>query len=117
MRNRNCTHFFNTLFWFLLYSLPVLLFLGFVVFSRQPLLSLTSFFEVTQLASSSSLVYTTLVDLFGSAGVLPLFDNPVVFQLFSWFASVTIIRLAVTFILFIPRLASKWLDKFTQSED
>ena len=64
----------------------------------------------------TSLVYTSLANIFGSSGVMPIFTNPDILLFFSYFIYVNIIHLFVDFLLFIPRLASKWLDSFGGDE-
>lgn len=117
MRKRSCSHFFDTFMWWLIYLLPFLMYLFGFIFGRNPIASLDTFFSTTGLASTNSIIFTTLVDIFGSDGIVPLFDNVVVFQFFSWFIGTMLIHLAVDFLLFIPRLSHKWLGSLTQTED
>lgn len=58
-------------------------------------------------------VYTALVAIFGQDGVLPVFSEGSlsILAFFTWFVNVYIAHLLVDFILFIPRLAHKWLKK------
>lgn len=68
---------------------------------------------------SSGLIYSCLDELFGSAGILPLFsvgDNGVMLYM-TYFVSCMLLHLAVDFLLFIPRIAHKFMDKFTLNGD
>ena len=66
----------------------------------------------------SGLIYKSLFDLFGTGGILPLFsaENNAILVFLSYFVSVEIVHLAVDFLLFIPRLAHKYMNTFTQNE-
>lgn len=116
MRKRSCIHFFDTFMWYLFYMLPLLMYLFGFVFGKNPIASLDTFFANTGLASTNSIIYISLVELWGADGILPLFENPIVFQFFSWFVGIMLVHLAVDFLLFIPRLCHKWMGQLTQSE-
>ena len=116
MRKRNITCLFDNIFWYLIYSLPVWVYLiSFAVPSVSRVLY--ELLNTFGLGSSVSITYTTLSDLFGSTGLLPLFDNSLTIQLFSWFINCMIIHLAVDFLLFIPRLCHKFMSVLTQDKD
>lgn len=117
MRKRTCSYFFDTFMWWLIYLLPFLMYLFGFIWGRSPITSVSTFFDSTGLASSNSVILTSLVDLFGPSGILPLFENVVVFQFFSWFIATMLIHLAVDFLLFIPRLCHKWMGSLTNTED
>lgn len=113
MRKRNLSYYLEAVFWIVVASLPVLMY-GIGYMCKIPSGSnISVFFTSTGLGSSTSLVYSTLADIFGVGGIFPLFDNPFVIQIFSWFVSVMLIRLAVEVLLFIPRLCLKWAQNFT----
>ncbi len=108
-------------FWLLVALLPLVLYV--VQFFAYELTSVTTFasfdsFMTTFGVSPDSVVYTSLVGLFGAEGTLPLFSGttsaPILFL--SYFVSVEIIHLAVDFLLFIPRLSHKYMEKFTQGD-
>lgn len=117
MRKRTVNHIADTIFWYLLYFFPVVAYLFFIMAepsSGTAVISLTSFFNSLGISFfTDNPILTVLVDLFGSSGVLPLFTDVSALYFFAWFASVMLVHLAVDFILFIPRLAHKWLNAFT----
>lgn len=116
MRKRNITCLFDNIFWYLIYSLPLWVYLiSFAVPSVSRVLP--DILSTFGLGSSGSITYTTLADIFGAAGVLPLFDNSLTIQLFSWFINCMIIHIAVDFLLFIPRLCHKFMAFLTQDKD
>lgn len=67
--------------------------------------------------TTSNIVYTSLSDLFGSSGVLPFFSvNSSMLLYLTYFIIVEVCHLVVDCVVFIPRLAHKWMNKYT-SED
>lgn len=63
--------------------------------------------------ATDNLIVNTLGDIFGTGGIMPLFDNDTPFIIFAWFIGVYLLHLLVDFILFIPRIAHKWLKDCT----
>ncbi len=121
MRKRTMTNLADHVFWLLVALLPLVLYV--VQFFAYELTTLTSFtpfdtFMSTFGVSSTSVIFTSLNELFGAEGTLPLFSGtssaPILFL--SYFVAVEIIHLAVDFLLFIPRLCHKYMEKFTQGE-
>ncbi len=123
MRKRTILNLADQIFWLLIALLPLVLYcVQFFAYeltsSSDSLTAFLPFMESLGL-SETSIVYTSLVDLFGANGILPLFaqgSNAVVLFL-SYFVTVQIVHLAVDFILFIPRLSHKWLEKLTCTEN
>ena len=62
--------------------------------------------------ATDNIITNCLSEYFGADGILPLFANDTPFILFSWFICVFVIHLVVDFLLFIPRLAHKWMNEF-----
>lgn len=121
MRKKTVNHVADTIFWYLIYFLPVIAFLLYMLAEPASGLGTVATFEnfLTTIGFSfvtDNIVYTTLSSLFGVGGVLPLFSTSAPIFIFTWFVSVFICHLAVDFLLFIPRLAHKYMKKFTQGE-
>lgn len=113
---KNPTNILDGIFWYLIYAMPFILYgLSFLSRTYTPV-SLTAFFDFCGIDVSSSLVCSTLADIFGTSGIFPLFDDPVVFQIFAWFVNCMIIHLAVDFLLFIPRLCHKFIDILSEEK-
>lgn len=121
MRKRTMTNLADHVFWLLVALLPLVLYV--VQFFAYELTNVTTFtpfdsFMSSLGVSSTSVIFTSLNDLFGAEGTLPLFSGtssaPILFL--SYFVAVEIIHLAVDFLLFIPRLCHKYMEKFTQGE-
>lgn len=114
MKKKTILTLADTIFWYLVYMLPVIVYLlnifpnGAVSFDT--LLSSTGFNIVT-----SNIVTTTFNSIFATGGIMPLFalNSPMII-IISWFIFAVILHLMADFILFIPRLAHKWMNKFTR---
>lgn len=116
MRQRAIKKVSDTVFWYVIYLLPVICYI--LAYFRQGLSagSLATFFETMGIPVLSDVVTETLTKIFGAEGILPLYGASVGIPIFSWYVSMMIIHLAVDFLLFIPRLAHKWMDKFCQDD-
>ena len=120
MRKRTVNHLADVIFWYLIYFLPVLCY--FLYLFAEPasggnIVNLTTFFSDIGLGfATDNIVISTLTDIFGINGILPLFSTDIPFAIFGWFICTFICHLAVDFLLFIPRLCHKWMDKYTQGD-
>lgn len=111
-------------FWFFLSFLPIFSWLIYLL--SYPLLNVdptTSFVRLSNWISgqflvssfSGNIVFQSLMKVFGSGGAFPLFDtNSAV--LFFWLASIEIVHVMFDVIVFIPRLAHKWISKAVQDD-
>ena len=116
MRKRTINYLADTMFWYLLYLLPVVAFLLYIVASGN-YLSIIEFFDLIGFSFvNDNIIVSTLSSIFGAEGVLPFFSNDVPFIIGSWFVGVFLCHLAVDFILFIPRLCHKWFNHFYQGD-
>lgn len=134
MRKKTVMHVADTIFWYALYFLPVIM----GVISIIGFMSSESFFtywigdgdysNLPVLAAFRNVidgfgvmadgpVYMVLYDLFSTDGLIPVFSDDLIFKFFSYFINVYLIHLCVDFVLFIPRLAHKWMKKFTQGDE
>lgn len=112
MRKKTIEYFFDNVMWYFLYLLPILL-LTFSVFRTGDLITFGSLFNSLGLNFlTDNLILTTLTNIFGAGGVLPLFQTNDILIYLTYFVCVVIIHLFVDFLVFIPRLAHKWLNKF-----
>ena len=116
MRKRTINHFAETIFWNILYFVPILAFL--ILTYTQGALTLGSVFSSIGLnIAENSIAFTTLSQIFGVDGILPLFASTDVLVFLTYYVNVFIAHIFVDFILFIPKLAKKWLNKFTQGDE
>ena len=127
MRKRTVNHVADTIFWYILYFLPVLAYFVYIfAFGQNPAVdfevfngwdSFESFCAVNFPVSVDNVIYNSLYNLFGDVGLIPLFDNASMCIFFAHFVSVYLLHLMVDFMLFIPRLAHKWLKMFTRGDE
>lgn len=121
MRQRTIKNIADRLFWLIVALLPVLIYLCTFISYRFTTVTdtLPTFAEFISNfgVSQTSVVYTSISDLFGLNGILPLFNNNNSILLYmAYFVSVEIVHLAVDFLVFIPRLAHKFMEKLTINE-
>lgn len=91
---------------------------GIVSYRTGAMVSLSSAMSSLGLSVlESNQIYVVLSQIFATTGILPLFVASDVILYMSYFISVFIIHLFVDFILFIPRLAHKWLTKLYGGND
>jgi hypothetical protein len=102
--------------WYILYLLPIILW-AFVSFRSGEMTTLSNAMSSLGLEIlGTNQIYTSLASIFAIDGILPLFTNLDIILYMSYFISVFLIHLFVDFILFIPRLAHKWLNKLYQGD-
>lgn len=116
MRKRTIKTLSDTIFWYGLYFLPILVLLLMSV--HNPITSISSVMDTLGLSiiTTDNVIYSTLSSIFGTGGVLPFFTSPDILLYMTYFCSVLILHLLVDFILFIPRLAHKWLKRGYQDD-
>lgn len=120
MRKKTFIMILDRLVWALIALLPILAFLlvpfGYSIQGNEVNLSLPLFADVISQfgMNEDNFLYQTFVDLFGADGVIHFFDvdSPILLY-FSYFVIVEIFHLFIDFILFIPKLCHKWMDKLT----
>lgn len=111
MRKKTMNNLFDNIMWYLIYMLPLFCFLFLLIRtgSVQTLSTCMSSLGLGVLETSD--ITTTLTSIFGVGGIVPLFANTDIILYMSYFVCVFVLHLAVDFLLFIPRLAHKWLNK------
>lgn len=114
----------DKIFWFLIAIAPFLGYFLCVAFngitvSNEANITLPNFFITNVLGGSSfssDIVWSTLCNIFGPTGILPVFSNESVLYIFNWFIWVELFHLFFDVIVFIPRLAHKWISKAVQDD-
>lgn len=139
MRKRTIKNVAETILWYTLYLLPIIVYLLSISLFRSDSFWQSAydefgfmddtvisyytnsrlFFEIiSSFVSSENPVVLSLAKVFNSGSAL-LFENPSsgsALLYCSWLVYVTLLRLFVDFIQFIPRLAQKWMNGFTQGD-
>ena len=122
--NTRFSHKLDKIFWLIISLLPVLSWFiylyGYVHFVTNPSTSVVYFFNWLQsnfliTDFSSNPFYSVLFQIFGPGGVFPLLDANVL-SLFVWFLTIEVIHVCFDVIVFIPRLAHKWISKAVQND-
>lgn len=122
MRKRNIACLADTIFWYLIYLLPIIAYLlclsneGFFGFTDT--VNFSEFLLTFTDLNLSNPVADFIYKIFGAEqGLIPIFNDSDVLVIFTWFIYVYLLHLMVDFILFIPRLCHKWMKAFTQGDD
>ncbi|MBE5757327.1 MAG: hypothetical protein E7345_00135 [Clostridiales bacterium] len=116
MRKRTIKRLADTIFWYALYFLPVLILI--LMSLHNPITSLSSVISTLGLdILNDSVIYTTLNSVVGAGGILPLFSSPDILIFFTYYICVYILHLLVDIVIFIPKIAHKWLNTFTQGDE
>lgn len=122
MRKKTVSFMADTIFWYILYFLPIISYLLFcfsepiAVGSSGAIIPFSTYINTAYNFIQDNFIFTALNDIFGANGVMPLGLDSALLLYFSWFIGTVIIHLAVDFLLFIPRLCHKWLKTFCQGE-
>lgn len=124
MRKRTIKTVADTIFWYALYFLPVLAYLLFMVSSKDGTTDWMDFIYLDSFLSRfgemdlTNPVGDALYYMFdGADGLIPIFHDMSIYFIFTWYVFVYLIHLMVDFILFIPRLAHNWMNKFTRGDE
>lgn len=122
-RNRFC-YKLDKIFWWIIALLPIFCYILYVGFgdaknSTGSLYSLSEFFITFILDGkgfANNVIWTTLYKIFDSSGVFPVFTWESPLYIFNWFIWVELFHLFFDVIVFIPRLAHKWISKAVQDD-
>lgn len=115
----------DKVFWLLIMLIPVLAYLimpiGYSIGGgSETVTALPTFAQaLTQFGiNDSNIIYGALNDLFGSTGILPLFASDSALLLyFTYLVIIELVHLFIDFLVFIPRIAHKFMDVMTNTED
>lgn len=114
MTKRKFNYIFDVLFYTFFILMPIIAYI--IHLHHYDNVSLIDFYTQFGIIQSN-VIYTSLVDIFGTNGVFPIIaDNSVLFTIFTYMIIVNLIHLMVDFLLFIPNICHKYLNYFYQSE-
>ena len=115
MRKKTIENLSDNIMWYLIYLLPIIGFLFLILTSGGQSVVFADVFNSLGLQIvTDNVIVDTLTQIFGVGGVFPIFASQGMIYYFTYFIATIIIHLAVDFLLFIPRLAHKWLGKVTE---
>lgn len=109
MRKIRC--FWDNLFWYILYMLPIILLL--INWCCGATSSFSSVFTNLGLSIvNDNIILTALIDLFGSSSqIFPLFTSNEILIYLTYFIGLMIVHIFVDVLLFIPRWCHSMFDK------
>lgn len=110
MRTKTIETVIDRGFWALLLILPMLAYLVMNNHNTATFISVMQQFPML----TNNLIYSTLVDIFGSNGIIPFVDSSstnVILLYLSYFVSIELIHIIVDVLLFIPKCCVALLDK------
>lgn len=114
MRKKTIINVADNFMWYLIYLLPLVALLILLAKNGATDFSIADTFTSLGLdIFVNNPVLTNLSSIFGENGILPFFVSNDILIYMSYFICVFIIHLFVDFLLFIPRLAHKWMNKFS----
>ena len=114
MKKKTVLILVDRLFWALILLLPLIIL---VVGDIHHEISLIDVFDNLGI-NTNNFIYTTLLDLFGANGIVPLFTaNSALAVYFTYIVIVELLHLFIDFIIFIPRLSHKWLNYLTGADE
>lgn len=121
MNNTRFSFKIDKFFWFFLGSFPLFGYCLYL-FSINGTVAevsfasfLTNFMQVSVYGSNP--IHQVFVSIFGPSGLFPLFSASSGFMsFFSYVASVEVIHVCFDVVVFIPRLAHKWISKAVQDD-
>lgn len=117
MRKRTVKCIADTCFWYVLYFLPVIAY-GLFLFIHpsnaeggaiSPINFEQFLTDVGFTIATDNVIYTVIQDLFYTGGVLPFFNTTAPVIILSWYVGMVLLHLCIDFVLFIPKLAQRWL--------
>lgn len=115
MRKKTLDNILDSLFWFIVYTLPIILFVvGLVRVKDMQLNSFSDVFSsfqsfMTSFVGSDSLIYTTLNKVCNE--YLNVAFAPAIVAFLTYFSYAMIVHILIDVLLFIVRFAHKYLDK------
>lgn len=106
MRKRNINCIFDNLMWYLIYLLPLIIFI-ILLYNGNNDISISLVLSNYNLDIVQNAIINSFSSVLGSEGVFALFTNNDILSYFAYFISVYICHIFVDIVLFIPRYAHK----------
>ena len=122
MSNTRFSYKLDKLFWFFVQIFPLLCFAVFCIAgSRGENVVLPTFnsflLKLGFNYQAGNVFYTVLARLFGAGGVFPLFaDSGGIVLYLTYVLTMEVLHVCFDVIVFIPRLAHKWISKAVQND-
>lgn len=116
MTKKKFSHIFDKVFWGIIALLPIIVYIIYVVKNGTIYLFDSVFADFGfGIDISNSIVYTTLTDIFGvvadsTANISAFTSNGLILYV-SYMVYVELVHLLIDCLLYIPRIAQKFIDK------
>lgn len=114
MRKKTIKYGLDEVMWTFIYMFPILSYA--ILCIHQNPGAFGDFMENFGLITNN-VIASSILDIFGTDGVLPVFDDTGYILFFAYFVQVFMLHLVVDFLLFIPRYAHKWLAVLSCNDD
>lgn len=109
MRQKTINFLFDKVMWYVLYFLPIILLI--ITSVNGTPTSISNMLTTIGIdISTSNIIYTTFVDMFGQGGLFELFINNDIFIYITYFIGLYLLHFVIDISLFIIKLTRKWLD-------
>lgn len=114
MTKKKIHYIYDLLYYAIFMLIPVL---GYLIHLHHfDNVTLISFFSEMGVLDTN-VIFTALVEMFGTNGYLPLIESTsTLFYVFTYMAIVSLLHLVIDMIMFIPKLAHKYLTNFAEKE-
>lgn len=106
MRKRTINHFFDNFMWYLVYLLPLIIFI-ILLCNGDSDISISTVLTNYKLDTVQNVIINSFSDVLGADGVFALFNNNDLLLYFVYFISVYICHIFIDIVLFIPRYAHR----------
>lgn len=117
MSNTRFAYKLDKFFWLFLALFPYIAYLFYI--GKNPGVTFYDFFNTVLGVGGygPNIVYQTLDKIFGpSSSVFRIFNNTSALYFFVWLVNVELVHIFYDVIVFIPRLAHKWISKAVQDD-
>lgn len=109
----------DNIFWFLISFAPFIFYLAYLLFNSSDPIAFTTFCTSKFLRGfdyTLNPVWRAIYYLFSPSGAFPLFTATDDLFFFYWLVMTEILHIFFDVIVFIPRLAHKWISKAVQDD-
>lgn len=112
MRKKTQNRLFDNIFWYFVYMLPLLAMVIFIAKNGATDFSIINCFQTLGITIfDNNIIYTALIDIFGSTGAFPVFSDYGLLMLMSYYVCCFLVHIVVDFLLLLPRICLKFGDK------
>lgn len=121
MSNTRFAFKLDKIFWFFVSFYPLICYAFYILSQRSASAEYVSFFnfiaaQFSFVGNPDNPIHWAFVKMFAPGGVFPIMSYTSGLNMFTWFATVEVIHTMFDVIVFIPRLAHKWISKAVQND-